>query len=101
MVGGNGYTEGSQRASVTEKTCDFTGFQTVVQGGMMAASGCNGWKPIFPTQTTQEPNTRTLPTAYPVRTDSANLAGMAGPSLSEGTESRISEERAGSVVFWR
>jgi hypothetical protein len=42
---------------------------------------------------------RTLPTEYPVRTDSASLAGVAGPSFVRGRESRINEEWTGETVL--
>jgi hypothetical protein len=41
---------------------------------------------------------RTLPVAYPVRVDSANLAGVADPSLLRGRESRINEDRTGNLA---
>jgi hypothetical protein len=41
---------------------------------------------------------RSLPIAYPVRADSANLAGVAGPSSVRGTESRINEDRTGNLA---
>jgi hypothetical protein len=41
---------------------------------------------------------RTLPIAFPVRADSANLAGVAGPSFVRGRESRINEDRTGILT---
>jgi hypothetical protein len=41
---------------------------------------------------------RTLPNAHPVRADSANLAGVAGPSFERGRESRTNEDRTGNLA---